>query len=136
MSTAKQLSKAEIPEKPANEEAHAPPKNDSGTPKKKGARPYVILAIVVGVGLAAYLAYRAFTAGKESTDDAQVSTDMVPLAVRVSGNVVELPVADNQAVKKGDVIAKIDPLDYQSLEKQAEAEVAGRRRKRTRRTRR
>ena len=121
MSTAKQLSKAEMPEKPASEEAHAPA---AEAPKKKGARPYAILAIIVGVGLVAYMAYRAFTAGKESTDDAQVSTDMVPLAVRVSGNIVELPVVDNQAVKKGDVIAKIDPIDYQNREKQADAELA------------
>jgi membrane fusion protein (multidrug efflux system) len=120
MSTAKQLSKAEIPEKPA-QEAQAPA---AATPKKKSTRPYLILAIVVGVGLVAYLAYRAFTAGKESTDDAQVATDMVPLSARVSGNIVELPVTDNQPVKKGDVIAKIDPIDYQNREKQAEAELA------------
>jgi membrane fusion protein (multidrug efflux system) len=123
MSTAKQLSKAEMPEKAANEGAHEPAAADAA-PKKKSARPYIILAIIVGVGLVAYLAYRAVTAGKESTDDAQVSTDMVPLSARVAGNIVELPVVDNQVVKKGDVIAKIDPIDYQSREKQAEAEVA------------
>lgn len=121
MSTAKQLSKAEMPEKPA-EEAHEPAA--AAAPKKKSARPYIILAVIVTVGLVAYLAYRAFTAGKESTDDAQVSTDMVPLSARVSGNVVELPVTDNQPVKKGDVIAKIDPIDYQNREKQADAELA------------
>ena len=120
MSTAKQLSKAEMPEKPA-EAAHEPA---AETPKKKSARPYVILAIVVTVGLVAYLAYRAFTAGKESTDDAQVSTDMVPLSARVSGNIVELPVTDNQPVKKGDVIAKIEQNDYLNREKQADAELA------------
>jgi membrane fusion protein (multidrug efflux system) len=121
MSTAKQLSKAEMPEKPAEE---APAAAAAAPPKKKSARPYVILAVIVSVGLVAYMAYRAVTAGKESTDDAQISTDMVPLSARVSGNIVELPVTDNQAVKKGDVIAKIDPVDYQNREKQAEAEVA------------
>ena len=118
MSTAKQLSKAEMPEKPAEEAQPV------AAPKKKGARPYAILAIIVGVGLTLYMTYRAVTAGKESTDDAQISTDMVPLSARVSGNIVELPVTDNQPVKKGDVIAKIDPVDYQNREKQAEAELA------------
>jgi len=92
--------------------------------KKKNTRPYIILAAIVGVGLAAYVGYRAMTAGKESTDDAEVATDMVPLAARVSGNVVQLPVTDNQEVKKGALIVEIDPTDYQSRQKQAEAELA------------
>jgi len=91
---------------------------------KKGSRAYIVLAAIVALGLAGYLVFRAVTAGKESTDDAQISTDMVPLAARVSGNIVEVAVKDNQAVKKGDLIATIDPTDYVSREKQAEAELA------------
>lgn len=106
--------------------ANAPVAQDAAPSieKKKNTRPYVILGIVVGVALSAYLGFRAVTAGKESTDDAQVATDMVPLSARVGGNVVTLSVVDNQAVKKGDLIAEIDPTDYKSREKQAEAEVA------------
>ncbi len=106
--------------------ANAAPAQDApaAVEKKKSVRPYIILAIVVGVGLSIYLGFRAITAGKESTDDAQVATDMVPLSARVGGNIVTLPVMDNQPVKKGDLIAEIDPTDYQSREKQAEAELA------------
>ncbi len=92
--------------------------------KKKSARPYIILGIVFAVGISIYAGFRVVTAGKESTDDAQVSTDMVPLSARVGGNVVTLPVSDNQPVKKGDVIAEIDPTDYQNRAKQAAAELA------------
>ncbi len=92
--------------------------------KKRNTRPYIILGSIVGVGLVAYFGYQALTAGKESTDDAQVATDLVPLAARVSGTVVELPVTDNQLVKKDDLIVKIDPTDYLSRQKQAEAELA------------
>jgi membrane fusion protein, multidrug efflux system len=96
----------------------------AAAPAKKNVRPYVILGTIVVLGLAAYFGYRAVTAGKESTDDAEVAADMVPLAARVSGTVVQLPVTDNQAVKKGDLIAEIDPTDYQNRLKQSEAELA------------
>jgi membrane fusion protein (multidrug efflux system) len=120
MSTVKQLSKAEAPEAAA--EVPAAPAAESA--QKRGSRAYLVLGAIVLVGLAAYLVFRAVTAGKESTDDAQVASDMVPIAARVAGDVVELAVRDNQAVKKGDLIARIDPTDYESREKQAEAELA------------
>jgi membrane fusion protein (multidrug efflux system) len=94
------------------------------TEKKKSIRPYVILGGIVAVALSAYGIFRVVTAGKESTDDAQVSTDLVPLAARVGGTIVALPVTDNQTVKKGDLIAEIDPTDYDNRVKQADAELA------------
>jgi membrane fusion protein (multidrug efflux system) len=93
-------------------------------PKKSGARPYTILGVVVAVALAGYFAFRVFTAGRESTDDAQVAADMVPLAARVGGVVLAVPVVDHQAVKKGDLLAQIDPADFEIKVTQAEAELA------------
>lgn len=89
---------------------------------KRGTRPYAIFALVVGVVALGYFGFRMLTAGHESTDDAQVATDMVPIAARVGGTVTSVPVTDHQAVKKGDLIAQIDPADYQTRVKQAEAE--------------
>ncbi len=91
--------------------------------KKNRTRPYLILAAVVAVGVVAYLVFHFMTAGKESTDDAQVGTDMVPISARVSGAIVAVPVTDNQSVKKGDLLAQIDPSDYENKVKQAEAEL-------------
>src|ERR1700722_10394870 len=48
---------------------------------------------------------------------------MVPISARVGGNVVAVPVVDNQAVKKGDLLAQIDPTDYENKVKLAEAEI-------------
>ena len=90
---------------------------------KSKLRPYLILGAIVGMGLVLYLLFRAFTAGKESTDDAQITTDMVPVAARVGGTLVAVPVVDNQAVKKGDLLAQIDPADYENKVKQADAEL-------------
>jgi len=123
MSTAKQLSKPEAPAAPAHE-APTQPAAAEGKAEKKGTRAYVVLGSIVALALGGYLVFRAVTAGKESTDDAQIATDMVPLASRVSGDVVEVAVKDNQAVKKGDLIARIDPTDYDNREKQAEAELS------------
>ncbi|HEY4016472.1 MAG TPA: HlyD family secretion protein [Polyangiaceae bacterium] len=91
--------------------------------KASRSRPYVILAAVVAVVLLAYAGFRWLTAGEESTDDAQVSADMVPVSVRVGGTVLSAPVTDNQAVKKGDVLVEIDPADYAIKVRQAEAEL-------------
>ena len=102
----------------------APHQEAAAPAAKKHLRPYIILGSVVAVGLAAYIGFRAVTAGKEDTDDAQVSADMVPLSARVSGTVVQLVVSDNQPVKAGQLIAEIDPTDYRNKAKQAEAELA------------
>ncbi|HEY2513672.1 MAG TPA: HlyD family secretion protein [Polyangiaceae bacterium] len=91
--------------------------------KKSRARPYVILALVVAGILVLYLGFRALTVGRENTDDAQVGADMVPIAARVSGTVIAVPVVDHQSVKKGDLLAQIDPADYENKVKLAQAEI-------------
>jgi membrane fusion protein (multidrug efflux system) len=64
------------------------------------------------------------TYGQENTDDAQVDADVVAVSARVGGTVLKVFVTDNQAVKKGAVLAEIDPADLAAKEKQAEAELA------------
>ena len=49
----------------------------------------------------------------ESTDDAYVETTTVTIAPKVSGEIVDVYITDNQPIKEGDKIAKIDPIDYQ-----------------------
>ena len=109
-------------DRPASEAKDAPAR---GVPaaKKNRTRPYIILGVVVALGFGGYVTFKSLTAGRESTDDAQVSADMVPIAARVGGALVSVPVTDNQAVKKGDLLAQIDPADYENKVKQAEAEL-------------
>jgi len=52
-----------------------------------------------------------------------VDADVVPLAPHVGGQVVAVPVVENQSVKKGDVILQIDDRDYQARLAQAQAEL-------------
>lgn len=85
---------------------------------------WVIFGIVALVVLALVGIYVLATSGKESTDDAQVEADVVPLAPRVGGLVVSVAVQENQRVKQGQAILSIDPADYQAKVQQAQAEVS------------
>jgi len=57
----------------------------------------------------------------QSTDDAYIETTTVNVAPKVSGEIIEVYVTDNQQVKQGDIVAKIDPRDYQIKVEQTDA---------------
>src|SRR5450755_4266067 len=76
----------------------------------------VVLAVVVGL----FLYYR----NRESTDDAQVDGHITPIAAKISGRVEEVLVRDNEPVKAGQVLVKIDPRDYQAALDNAKASLA------------
>jgi membrane fusion protein, multidrug efflux system len=57
-----------------------------------------------------------------TTDDAYVQADSTLIAPRVSGYISEVRVADNQAVKAGQVLARIDDRDYRTALRQAAAD--------------
>ena len=94
--------------------------------KKSKAKPYVILLCVVMLAVAGYSLFTYMSRGKESTDDAQVDADVVPVSARVSGLVLHVHVVDNQPVKKGDLLIELDPadLDVKVKETQADLEAA------------
>ncbi|RFB73431.1 MULTISPECIES: HlyD family secretion protein [unclassified Herbaspirillum] len=60
------------------------------------------------------------------TRDGRVRADVVNIAPDVAGQVVDLPVRDNQLVHKGDLLMQIDPSRYQLALQQAEAALAAR----------
>ncbi|KAA2235262.1 HlyD family secretion protein [Salinarimonas soli] len=96
----------------------------------KGKRPLrraVLLAVLLGgVGFGGYEAYGYWTNGRfmVSTDDAYVQADITVLSAKVSGYVAEVPVENNQAVKAGDVIARIDAGDYRLAVRAARDKLA------------
>src|ERR1700739_5153061 len=59
------------------------------------------------------------------TDDSYCQADLVHMAPDVSGRIVELDVRDNQAVRRGDVLFRIDPDPYRMRVDQARAAVRG-----------
>ncbi|HVS89186.1 MAG TPA: HlyD family secretion protein [Candidatus Acidoferrum sp.] len=76
------------------------------------------LLVVVVAGLFFYYHNR------ETTDDAQVDGHITPVASKIYGRVAEVQVLDNQQVKAGQVLVKIDPRDYQASLDQAKAALA------------
>lgn len=74
-------------------------------------------AALIAVGIGAYLHF----ADRVSTDDAQVDAHIAPIAAKVSGSVAEILVGDNQSVKAGQVLLRIDPRDYEAKVAQARA---------------
>ncbi len=83
------------------------------------------LAILGGVVLiAAILGLFLYYHNRESTDDAQIDGHITPIASKIYGKVANVLVNDNQAVKAGQVLVKIDPRDYQAAVDQAKGALA------------
>src|SRR3954469_10409662 len=92
--------------------------------KEKAKRIYFIAgAAIIGL-LLIYGIYALMSSGKETTDDAQVAADVVPVAARVGGQIINVPIHENQAVHKGDLLAEIDPQDALVRVAQAQGDYA------------
>ena len=80
----------------------------------------VALSVVV---VAASLLYWDHSRHFESTDDAFISARAFPVATKVTGFITEVPVTDNQHVKDGGEIVRIDDRDYRAVFNQAKAQL-------------
>lgn len=78
-------------------------------------------AIVAALGLGAYFAFRAPSA---STDDAAIEAHVIPVSAKVAGHAARVLVDDNQVVKAGELLAELDPRDFQTRLDQAKGKVA------------
>lgn len=65
----------------------------------------------------------ASCSGKQSTDNAQLETDISPVIPKINGTVSKIFVEDNQVVKEGDTIMILDDANYKIAVKQAEIAV-------------
>lgn len=96
---------------------------------KRGGKKHA-MAVTVGICAVAILVYVTywFLAGrfKESTDDAYVGADIVAIAPKVPGNITRVMVNDNQEVRAGDLLVKLDDEDYKATLARADAAVATR----------
>jgi len=89
-------------------------------------RAALALALVLGIGAAADFGRYYLTTGQylETTDDAYVQADNTIIAPKVSGYVAEVLVKDNEPVKAGQLLARIDDRDFRTALNQAHADVA------------
>ncbi|WP_230719835.1 HlyD family secretion protein [Martelella mediterranea] len=96
--------------------------------KKRGGGMRKIIFSLIGIALIAgggWFGYHWWTEGRfiVSTDDAYIEGDIAMIAPKVSGYVESVAVSNNQQVKKGDLLVKIDDGDYQNAVAQAEAQL-------------
>lgn len=81
------------------------------------------------IGAASWYGYNYWTVGRfiESTDDAYVGADITDIAPKVAGVIDKVYVTDNQRVRAGDLLIKIDDRDFRAKLAQAEASIAAQR---------
>jgi membrane fusion protein (multidrug efflux system) len=115
---------AQLPQASSQQSINQSPATDVRTeskPQKLFPR-LVMLAIMVALivgGIYYFTVYRYF----QSTDNAYVKADVTWVIPRVSGEITSLLVNDNQVVKAGQVLMKLDDRDTQARYAQAEAMV-------------
>src|ERR1700754_1488530 len=100
-----------------------PPKSRTATRRNTQMRPFLIT--LAAVALAGWLGWAMWGVymGSPWTRDATVRAYVITMAPEVAGRIVELNVADNGYVRKGDLLMVIDPTNYVIAVSQAEAAV-------------
>jgi membrane fusion protein, multidrug efflux system len=83
-----------------------------------------IIIIIVALIIIGVLIYYLFNRGKVSTDDAYVDGHIYSITPRVAGYVTVVPVSDNQLVKKGQILVKLDPVPFETALSEAKASLA------------
>ncbi|MFT3929753.1 MAG: HlyD family secretion protein [Spongiibacteraceae bacterium] len=90
----------------------------------RSMRRLTIMLAGPGLLIAASIIYYVLNAHYASTDNAYVHQDKVSVSAEVGGRVVEVAVRENQRVKAGDLLFRIDPEPYQLAVAEAEAAIA------------
>lgn len=99
------------------------PKGAGKPQKERSWIRMAIFGVLLGVGVVwgGMRLIRSFS--YVETDNAQITGNIYPVIPRVPGKVVEVLAEDNQTVKKGDVLVRIDTSDYQIRRDMAEAQL-------------
>lgn len=96
-----------------------------GSAKENGRAKRLVLMLSLPLLLAiAGFVYWYVTADRVSTDNAYVHQDVVSISAEVNGQIVEVAVRENQQVKAGDLLFRIDPAPYRVALAQADAAIA------------
>jgi membrane fusion protein (multidrug efflux system) len=91
----------------------------------KNRRAVIGLAALVAVGILGWGGWAWYKSSQEvATDDAYVEGTISPVSAKVTGHIVELRITDNQQVKVGEVLLRVDPRDFEAKRDQARAAVA------------
>jgi membrane fusion protein (multidrug efflux system) len=104
------------------------PESDAPPAKKLSGRTKLILLVLIlvllAVGAVWFLRYQSHGKYLQETNDAQIAADIVTVSPRVAGYVAEVLVAENQDVRAGQPLVRIDPRDARAQAAQAQAQIA------------
>src|SRR5580693_3299754 len=97
---------------------------DKNAPRKKAriGRFLVFVVVVAVLASAGYYLWKYLNT-YETTDDAQIDGHIDDVSGRITGNVIAVLAEDEQFVKAGDVLVRIDPGDYEVAVAKAEADL-------------
>ena len=119
----RQTEQPEAPPQPQTE-----PEDDPEGRERRRRRRLIVAAIGGALLLIAAIAFGVYWFTElrwlESTDDAYTQADNTIISPKVAGYISELSVTDNQVVKAGQLLLRIDPREYQAAVDQAQADVA------------
>jgi membrane fusion protein (multidrug efflux system) len=94
---------------------------EDSTKKTAKRKRFLIIGSILGVALIIGLFFYIRSKGFETTDNAQIDADIIPIRTSVSGYVKEVRFTDNTMVKKGDTLLIINDDEFQARVLQAEA---------------
>jgi membrane fusion protein (multidrug efflux system) len=86
-------------------------------------RRVILIAVVLALATAGGV-YWFLHRNQETTDDAFIDGDIVPLSPRVAGTVAHIYIADNERVHAGELLVELDPSDYEVELEAAQAALA------------
>jgi multidrug resistance efflux pump len=89
----------------------------------KISRPQLVTFTMVALAVVATIILYSRYSTRPWTRDAQVRANVVGIAPRVAGPIIQIPIKDNQAVKKGDLLFEIDPSTFQAAVDNAAAKL-------------
>jgi membrane fusion protein (multidrug efflux system) len=118
-----ELEVVQKPQEQEREEEDAKPSKAKSFFREKPFAKWILLgvaAVLIIGGISFWLYYSS----RESTDDAQIEGDIVPISARVGGTVAKVLVDDNQYVEAGTTLVELDPTDYNVAMQRSEAELA------------
>ena len=103
------------------------PEDTVNRQRGKARRILLTIATVALLGAVGWAAWWWLT-GRfiQTTDDAYLQADSISVAPKISGYVAQVLVSDNQNVKRGDVLVRLDARKYQAVSDEASATIAAR----------
>ncbi len=124
-------SKPAAKQKSQKDDDEAKGEDDSGTKKPSPLKnPKVRVALIVAAVIVVvllvwwFIHYRTYGRFQQSTNDAYLAADQVNVAPRVAGYVDAIYVTDNQIVRPGQILVRIDRRTYDATSEQSRAQIA------------